>query len=353
MSSAILPQLVAQVEAIVAGTRRASSPWPTGVPALDRALGGGIPRGRITELVGPLAVGKSGLLRQVITQVLATGSWAAWIDATRTLAPEPWTGMGARLVVVRLPTPHRAAWTADLLLRSGVFGLVVIDGAPSLSRVQGVRLGQLARERDAACVVLEHTGAGPMHRHRLTGTTRLHLTVRTRQRDRLQAPQHAPQHASQHTATTPMTMTPAMTVPGMQVTVEKGGLITGSRAAIEVDRVIVLAHRLCAHSEVPDRRGVAHSTRRPWIPRQTDSTELQHADTVSGGGIGVVTRDLYGIGVSGPVHFGAERRAATQRAAEQRTESRAPESQAGEHLTESPSRLGEAARTLANAPALG
>jgi hypothetical protein len=335
---------VAQVQAIVAGTRRASTPWPTGVPALDRALGGGIPRGRITELVGPLAVGKSGLMRQVIAQVLTTGSWVAWIDATRTLAPEPWAGLGERLVVVRLPTPQRTAWTADLLLRSGVFGLVVIDGAPPLSRVQGVRLGQLARERDAACVVLEHTGVGAMHRHRLTGTTRVQLALRTRPRNQ--------RRDSQHAVATAIPTSSAMSVTGMQVTVEKGGLITGSRAAIEVDRVIVLAHRLCAHSEVPDRRGVAHSTRRPWVARQTDSTELQHAHTVSGGGIGVVTRDLYGIGISGPAHFGAERRAAQQAAKEQAQASRIAE-QPTDARSESTSRISDVAHTTANAAALG
>ncbi|NCW46235.1 MAG: hypothetical protein EBV77_12400 [Gemmatimonadaceae bacterium] len=47
-------------------------------------------RGRITELTGPLAVGKTALLRQVVTQVLTTGAWVAWIDAGRTLAPAPW-----------------------------------------------------------------------------------------------------------------------------------------------------------------------------------------------------------------------------------------------------------------------
>lgn len=303
MSSALSPQTVARIQAIVSSHRVQSAPWSTGVPQLDRALGGGIPRGRITEITGPLAVGKSALMHRLVGRVLSAGSWVAWIDATRTLAPAPWAGLGERFVVIRLPAPRRTAWTADLLLRSGVFGLVVIDGAPPLSRIHGVRLTQLARERDAACVVIDHLVPGVPRSPRLTGTMRLRIAL-----------QGVP-------------MAGTLAVPRMQVTVEKGGLITGKRLAIEVDRVDVpfnMAHRLCAHPEVPDRRGVAHSTRRPWVPRDTDSTEHRHAATVSGGGIGVVTHDLYGIGVSGPTHFAVDqRRADERRIAESRlTESR-------------------------------
>ena len=112
-----------QLQAVVATGRQASGPWSTGLAQLDRALGGGIPRGRVTEISGPLAVGKTALLRKLVGQVLHTGAWVAWIDATCTLAPAPFTTMGARFVVIRPPDRKRCAWTADLLLRSGVFAL--------------------------------------------------------------------------------------------------------------------------------------------------------------------------------------------------------------------------------------
>ncbi|WP_337169706.1 hypothetical protein [Gemmatimonas aurantiaca] len=337
MSPALSPQTVARIQAIVSSHRVQGAPWSTGVPQLDRALGGGIPRGRITEVTGPLAVGKSALMHRLVRQVLSTGSWVAWIDASRTLAPAPWAGLGERFVVIRLPAPRRTAWTADLLLRSGVFGLVVIDGAPPLSRIHGVRLTQLARERDAACVVIDHLVPGVPRSPRLTGTMRLRIALQG-------APRQGAAMAGPLTGTLAGTLAGTLTAPRMQVTVEKGGLITGKRLAIEVDRVDVpfnMAHRLCAHPEVPDRRGVAHSTRRPWVPRDIDHTEHRYATTVSGGGIGVVTHDLYGIGVSGPTHFAVDQRRADERRI---AESRLAESR----LTES--RLTESRRAVEDAP---
>ncbi|MBL0169974.1 MAG: hypothetical protein IPP90_04455 [Gemmatimonadaceae bacterium] len=83
-SSPGLASLRTQLEAVVAGGRAAGIPWATGIAPLDAALGGGIPRGRITEVVGALGVGKTALLRQVVSRVLRTGGWVAWIDARRT-----------------------------------------------------------------------------------------------------------------------------------------------------------------------------------------------------------------------------------------------------------------------------
>jgi hypothetical protein len=183
----------------------------------DRALGGGIPRGRITEVVGAMGVGKTALLRQVVARVLQTGGWVAWIDARRTLAAAPWAGMGDRLVVIRPHDNKRSAWCADLLLRSGVFALVVLDGAPALSRVHGVRLAQLARERDAACVVLQQD----TRPSRVSGAVRLRLDQRM--------------HRS--IASRPVGLWWSW----------RGGPSSSSRnvRSIEVNSDIVMAHRVC------------------------------------------------------------------------------------------------------------
>lgn len=296
----------ARVQAVVATGRAPGAPWHTGVPALDRALGGGIPRGRVTELTGALAVGKTALVRQVAAAVLQGGRWVAWIDVGRTLAPATLAGLGKRLVVIRLAHAqrHRAAWTADLLLRSGVFGLVVLDEPPAISRVHGVRLAQLARERDAACVVLSSQRAGESRSgesrsgesrgSRLAGTLRLCMQLR------LPASRGTASHARANDAR-PNTV---------RVVVERGGPGLPHQS-VEVDRVVILARRVCAHPEIPDRRGVARSARRPWAARgnSTDHSVSHGADTgqfvdnaehpVTWGGLGVGSHDLYGTELPG------------------------------------------------------
>ncbi|MBY0488318.1 MAG: DNA recombination/repair protein RecA [Gemmatimonadaceae bacterium] len=313
-----LTPLRAQLDAVVIGGRTTGAPWPTGVPRLDRALGGGVPRGRITELSGPLAVGKTALLRQVVARVLHSGAWVAWIDARHTLAPAPWADLGERFVVVRPPDAKRSAWAADLLLRSGVFGLVVIDGAPPLTRVQGVRLGQLARERDAACVVLEHLQPGESRNTRLAGTVRVRLT--------LSLPPSLHQ-ASRRRRPGSTSSTSSTSEPAMSVTVEKGAASHHQPSAFEVPRVVVVARRVCTDSEIPDRRGVARSARRPWAARgnstdtHTDAAGQPVAEhPVTWGGLGVGSHDLYGTDLPGhPARLAAGLDDAPDRLSEQHT----------------------------------
>jgi hypothetical protein len=273
-----LAPLRAQLDAVVAGGRTAGAPWATGSAALDAALGGGIPRGRITEVVGALASGKTALLRQVVARVLHTGGWVAWIDARRTLAPAPFTDMGDRLVMVRPRDGQRSAWCADLLLRSGVFALVIIDGAPALSRVHGVRLAQLARERDAACVVLTTNDAKPS---RISGAVRLRLESLTlrRQRDTTDS-------AARRDARSDM----RNDARGFAVIVEKGGPSRNVRS-IEVSSGIVMARRVCTDSEIPDRRGVARGTRRPWAALGGTSSDHVDGHPITWGGLSVASGD--------------------------------------------------------------
>ena len=262
-----LDALKAEVAMVVAGGRGAGPAWPTGVAELDAALGGGVPRGRVTEVVGPLGAGKTSLVRQLVARVLAEGGWVAWVDATRTLAPQDLAGLGERLIMVRPHDHTRGAWCADLLLRGGVFALVVLDGAPVLSRTLGVRLSQLARERDAAFVVLREGTQGS----RLGGAVRLQVRpVQVLQVKSLPHTKSAQNARSIHAMTNnalhikPPTVqnkspwrerrTPDRT---FSVLVEKGG----AYQTIEVTCAIVVARRVCADTEIPDRRGVARGAR--------------------------------------------------------------------------------------------
>ena len=217
-----LAALRTRLDALAPAPRPAGPAWSTGLPALDAALGGGITRQGITELVGARASGRTTLARRLVAQVLQAGRWVAVIDATRTLAPQDWAGLGARLVVIRPPDAERAPWCADRLLRSGVFALVLLDGVPVLPRAVSVRLAQLARDRDTALLVLGAAGtATPVVSG--SGSVRLHV-----QGER-----------------------PAM------VTVERGG----APQRVPMPRVLAIRPRLPLRWTGADRRGVATTAR--------------------------------------------------------------------------------------------
>jgi hypothetical protein len=240
--SAALKLLREQLAAVVAGTPSSAPGLPTGVRGLDLALpGGGLPRGRITELLAPAGLGKTTLARSIAASALMAGHAVAWIDATRTLDPRDFIDVDAAsrdaLWIVRPGDPARAAWCADLLLRTGAFALVVLDGAPVLARSIAVRLSQLARDADAALLLL-----GEGHKaSEIGGALRLVLKRRPA-RDTRGGPQVA-----------------ALIAKGGPHQLVPLHLEVGHARAIARDLVRDLAHRLCAHPEVPDRRGVARA----------------------------------------------------------------------------------------------
>lgn len=238
--SASVRELKLQLGAIEEVARPDRAALPTGIAELDALLvGRGIPRGRLTEITGASGSGRTSMLRTLVTAVATGGRWVAYIDATRTLAPRDWAHIGserAPLWMIRPANPARATWCADLLLRSGAFALVVMDGAPPISRVLAVRLTRLARDVGAAFVITgEHGGDA-------TGSSvRIRLAAR------------GPARAASGSGKRSERLT--------TITLEKGG----KRRTIEVGYGRAVARRLCSHSEVPDRRGVAHP-KRPYTP---------------------------------------------------------------------------------------
>jgi energy-coupling factor transporter ATP-binding protein EcfA2 len=220
---------------------------PTGVVALDAVLvGGGLPRGRLTEIVGPTGSGKTTLTRAIVESTVAAHGWVAYVDAQRTLDARDWVHLGDAegVWIIRPRDAGRAAWCADVLLRSGAFALVVLDGAPVLTKSAAVRLTRLARESNAAFVVLgDRTGAASQ----LGGAVRLLIERPTPGRRRHPPPPtHHPPSLGEHAGGESATRTIA-------VRVEKGGTLR----TVEVRCAIGVARRLCTHPEVPDRRGVA------------------------------------------------------------------------------------------------
>jgi hypothetical protein len=239
---------------------------PTGSRTLDRALAtGGIQRGRLTELHGPLGGGSTTLARAIAIQAVKAKRWVAYIDAERTLAPKDWAALGksGRFWTIRPPAPDKAAWCADVLLRSGAFALVILDSAPPLTRAIAIRLERLARDRNAALLVLsEGEGEGKRNSRVLGATARLRcerVALTSDLRPLTYRPDLRPQ-----TSDLSLVRSSASAKSALQITVEKGGA-QGRPHVVEIAYATPLARRLCAHPEVPDRRGVAKRNRRGEI----------------------------------------------------------------------------------------
>ena len=109
---------------------------PTGSLALDAALGiGGVPRGRVLEIFGPEASGKTTLCLHIIAQAQKKGGIAAFIDAEHALDVNFAREIGVEmdhLWVSQPDTGEEALNIADTLVRSAAVDVVVVDSVASL-----------------------------------------------------------------------------------------------------------------------------------------------------------------------------------------------------------------------------
>ncbi|MCS7287097.1 MAG: recombinase RecA [Anaerolineae bacterium] len=116
--------------------RRDVAVIPTGSLALDIALGvGGIPRGRITEIFGPEASGKTTLAQHIIAEAQKLGGTAAFIDVEHALDPNYARKCGVdvdNLLVAQPDTGEQALEITEALVRSGAVDVVVIDSVAAL-----------------------------------------------------------------------------------------------------------------------------------------------------------------------------------------------------------------------------
>jgi len=109
---------------------------PTGSLALDAALGiGGVPRGRIVEIFGPEASGKTTLALQIVAEAQAAQGIAAFIDAEHALDPSYAARLGVdinEILISQPDTGEQALEIADMLVRSGAIDVIVIDSVAAL-----------------------------------------------------------------------------------------------------------------------------------------------------------------------------------------------------------------------------
>jgi hypothetical protein len=101
----------------------------TGIAPLDEAIGGGLPKGAITELTSPqLSAGSALLIHRLLQAAHQERYFLALIDGRDSFDPEPLGNACLRhLLWVRCTDPLEAVKTADLLLRDGNFPLVILD----------------------------------------------------------------------------------------------------------------------------------------------------------------------------------------------------------------------------------
>jgi recombination protein RecA len=109
---------------------------PTGSLSLDLALGvGGIPRGRVTEVFGPEASGKTTLCQHVVAEAQRVGGVCAYVDMEHALDPGYAEKCGVdveNLYISQPDTGEQALEIAETLVRSGAVEVVVVDSVAAL-----------------------------------------------------------------------------------------------------------------------------------------------------------------------------------------------------------------------------
>jgi hypothetical protein len=155
---------------------------PTGIAALDELLGGGLPRGHLSEIAGGPSSGRTALLHALLASATRRGEVAAVVDVADALDPPSLARAGAdltRVLWVRPPSAKTALKCVELILGAGGFGVVALDGvgtriARPLPRQVWPRLAQVTRRAGVACVV-----CGPQRL--ASGAAALALTISQRQ----------------------------------------------------------------------------------------------------------------------------------------------------------------------------
>lgn len=109
---------------------------PTGCLSLDLALGvGGVPRGRIIEIFGPEASGKTTLAQHIVAELQKMGGVAAFVDAEHALDPDYAQKIGVNikeLFISQPDTGEQALEIVETLVRSNAVDVVVVDSVAAL-----------------------------------------------------------------------------------------------------------------------------------------------------------------------------------------------------------------------------
>ena len=143
---------------------------PTGLPSIDKLVGGGLPGGKLCEIVGPASSGRTSLALGLLARATCAGEWVALVDEADAFDPASADNAGValpRLLWARPPDRSRALRCCQQLLTARGFALVVWDAAgrgrqPTLPGATWQKLARSAASAGTALVVLcERRLAGP------------------------------------------------------------------------------------------------------------------------------------------------------------------------------------------------
>jgi len=137
---------------------------PSGYPALDAALGGGIPLGRLSEMGGRVTSGMTTLIYGLVASAQAEGRSALWIDLPATfdpLAASRCRVVLERLYLLRLDAPDETPNILREVLLTGGLKLIVLDGGSEALAVDELRrLVGIIQRAGAALVILRDLPPG-------------------------------------------------------------------------------------------------------------------------------------------------------------------------------------------------
>ena len=165
-----LEQLLQQLKQAGTAVRRGGGlPFPkerhpTGLPEIDGLIGGGFPRGRLSEIAGPASCGRTSLAHALLARTTAAGELACVVDRANAFDPLSAQQGGvdlARVLWVRPPGVTEALRCVEHVLRAGGFALVLLDLASTgeAPRIPGAiwpRVRKVVAGADAALVTLCH-----------------------------------------------------------------------------------------------------------------------------------------------------------------------------------------------------
>ncbi|HUS35718.1 MAG TPA: hypothetical protein VM680_10235 [Verrucomicrobiae bacterium] len=150
--------------------------WTTGLPALDEALSGGLPRAALTELCATEnSWGSALVLRQLIRQTASTRQWIALVDGADSFDPGAFGNATLEhLLWLRCKNAAEAVKATDLILRDGNLPVIVLDlalnPARELRKIPSstwYRFQRLVEEGAAAFLAITPTPMASSAKHRL------------------------------------------------------------------------------------------------------------------------------------------------------------------------------------------